>query len=184
MGAAGRLMRLTGSNSPDRMLTDQFDSRSESTRTLHSFPSQVTVAMARVVPEGFSMRDSVYGARRRRYLPRDTRRVRLDPDHRDEPDDHHQKRDVEEPAIVLLTLLPHRADPGKLARRDPPRLAFAADEIVGRDDAAPVELQELLLGADSQLPTRMAHVELHRLIRWRRPACSASKHDTLRCEIG
>src|SRR3954462_8426612 len=44
-------MRLTGSNSPDRMLTDQFDSRSESTRTLHSLPSQVAVAMARVVPE-------------------------------------------------------------------------------------------------------------------------------------
>src|SRR4051812_16216765 len=61
-GAAGRRMRLTGSNSPDRMLTDQFDSRSESTRTLHSLPSQVAVAMARVVPEG---RASVVETRRR-----------------------------------------------------------------------------------------------------------------------
>src|SRR4051812_26711835 len=218
-GAAGRRMRLTGSNSPDRMLTDQFDSRSESTRTLHSLPSQVAVAMARVVPEArasmvetarrerarkreperllerncpftfrftfkfTSVRYGADGTGGRRDLLGDARRVRLDPDHRDEPDDHHQKRDVEKPAIVLLTLFTHRADPGELPGRHPVGLALAADEIVGGDDAGSIELQELLLGADGQLSTGMAHVELHGPVRWRRSACSASKRDTLRCEI-
>src|SRR5436305_13941975 len=96
MGAAGRLMRLTGSNSPERMLTDQFDSRSESTRTLHSFPSQVAFGMAPVLPEGsFALlRDGADGTRLRGYgFLRDSRSVGLDPERRYQAEDHHGQGD-------------------------------------------------------------------------------------------
>src|SRR3989442_5304825 len=74
-GAAGRWMRLTGSYSPDRMLTLQLLSRSESTRTSHSFPSQVALAMAAFYQLSG---DGAHRSRRRRTsAPRDLRRVTL-----------------------------------------------------------------------------------------------------------
>src|SRR5947209_7004692 len=161
MGAAGRLMRLTGSNSPERMLTDQFDSRSESTRTSHSFPSQVAFAMAPVLPEegAASVGHRADGARVRNGALRDARGMGLDPERREEAEDHHREGDVEQPAVVLAALLAHRADAGKLPRRDPAGLALPADEVVGGDDPALVELEELFLGADRQFASRVAHVE-------------------------
>src|SRR2546423_10246650 len=176
MGAAGRLMRLTGSNSPERMLTDQFDSRSESTRTSHSFPSHVALAMAPVLSEGrlASVREGADGSAARSYLLRDARSVGLDPERGHQAEHHHREGDEEEPAVVFASLLAHRADAGKLPGGDPAGLSLAAHEIVGGDDPRPVELQELLLRADGQLASRMAHVELHGSQQWRRLACFAS----------
>src|SRR5437016_2942504 len=95
-GAAGRWMRLTGSNSPERMLTLQLLSRSESTRTSHSFPSQVALAMASFYQ--LSGDGAHRAGWRRARAPDHLRCVTLDPERGREAEQHQREGQPEKAA--------------------------------------------------------------------------------------
>src|SRR5438309_720268 len=168
-GAAGRWMRLTGSNSPERMLTLQLLSRSESTRTSHSLPSHIALAMRAFLPairpgmrSGLPRWNRAGGPRRQGSgAPRDLRRVPLDPERAEQRHDEYGERQPEEAAGIATALHAHHADPRQLARLGPLLLPFTADEVVRGDDAALPEEQELLVAPDGQLAARVAHLQLH-----------------------